>query len=531
LILSFPLIGRPELVSSFPTAASQPHTLLPAELRKQAWASVGVPIFALVSVVLVMALGLLTYFTKAEDRAFEANTQQLVANEFSGQTLRLQDLALDWGIWQDSYDRITTRWDDVWIRETYWSELFAQVWIVRDGQTRYSWVMDGIPANRAAIDAIIKKNHKASAVPRPATNVFSSGDTLFILASQPIMPETGSAPVRDNVVLISSLDQAKLKAIGQTLGLENLRLAPSGPTATQKAVVSLTVGGVTLIWDHERPGSAEFSRLTFLVLSLVALAGALAWLVARAQVNKQIALASTQQASLESNRLKSQFLFTMSHELRTPLNSIIGYSEMLEEDLERAPEMASPDDVRRIRFAADHLLNLITEVLDLSAIESGKLKLSPSPVDIGALLHDVAETVRPIGAKQGTSVATTVDGDIPILMIDGLRLKQCVLNLASNACKFTQNGQVNICIDLDKSKPNPTLRVVVADTGIGIMPEHQARLFQPFVQVDNGATRAHEGTGLGLVITQKLAQAMGGDVTLSSTPGVGSTFTLSVTAV
>jgi len=518
------------LVSSFPTAASKPHTLLPAELRKQAWASVGVPIFALVSAVLVMALGLLTYFAKAEDKAFEANTQQLVANEFSGQTLRLQDLALDWGHWQDSYDKITTRWDDVWIRETYYSELFAQVWIVRDGQTRFSWVMDGIPANRAAIDAIIKKNHKASAVPRPSTNVFSSGDTLFILASQPIMPETGSAPVRDSVVLIDALDQAKLKAIGQTLGLENLRLAPSGQTATQKAVVSLNVGGVTLLWDHERPGSAEFSRLAFLVLSLVALAGALAWLVARAQVNKQIALASKQQASLESSRLKSQFLFTMSHELRTPLNSIIGYSEMLEEDLERAPEMASPDDVRRIRLAADHLLNLITEVLDLSAIESGKLKFSPTPVDIGTLIHDVAETVRPIGAKQGTRVETTLDGDIPILMIDGLRLKQCVLNLASNACKFTQNGQVNISVDLDKSNPNPTLRVVVADTGIGIMPEHQARLFQPFVQVDNSATRAHEGTGLGLVITQKLAQAMGGDVTLSSTPGVGSIFTLSVIA-
>lgn len=530
MVLSLPLRGRPELVSSFPTAASQPHTLLPAELRKQAWASVGVPIFALVSAVLVMALGLLTYFAKAEDKAFEANTQQLVANEFSGQTLRLQDLALDWGHWQDSYDKITTRWDDVWIRETYYSELFAQVWIVRDGQTRFSWVMDGIPANRAAIDAIIKKNHKASAGPRPSTNVFSSGDTLFILASQPIMPETGSAPVRDSVVLIDALDQAKLKAIGQTLGLENLRLAPSGKTATQKAVVSLNVGGVTLLWDHERPGSAEFSRLAFLVLSLVVLAGALAWLVARAQVNKQIALASAQQASLESSRLKSQFLFTMSHELRTPLNSIIGYSEMLEEDLERAPEMASADDVRRIRFAADHLLNLITEVLDLSAIESGSFKLNSGLVDIAPLIHDVADTVRPIGAKQGTDVTVIVNGDIPALTIDGLRLKQCLLNLASNACKFTQNGQVNISVGLDQNKPNPTLTIVVADTGIGITPEDQARLFQPFVQVDSSATRAQEGTGLGLVITKKLALAMGGDVTLSSTPDVGSTFTFSVTA-
>jgi len=519
------------LLSPFPTAASQQHTLLPAELRKQAWASVGVPIFALVSVVLVMALGLLTHFAKAEDEAFEANSRQLVTNEFSGQTLRLQDLTMDWGHWQDAYDKITTRWDDAWIKGTFFSELVAHVWIVRDGQMRYSWVMDGIPANTTAIDAIIKKNHKASAIPQPSIDVFVSGNILFILSTHPIMPETGNEPIRDSLVMIDALDQAKLKSLGETLGLENLRFASSAQEGAYNSVVSLDVSGVKLIWDHERPGSAEFSRLAFLVLSLVALAGAFAWLVAHAQVNKQIALASAQQASLESSRLKSQFLFTMSHELRTPLNSIIGYSEMLEEDLERAPEMASPNDVRRIRFAADHLLNLITEVLDLSAIESGKFKLDPSPVDIGVLLHDVAEIVRPIGAKQGTSVATTVDGDIPILMIDGLRLKQCVLNLASNACKFTQNGQVDICVDLDKSNLNPMLRVVVADSGIGIMPEHQARLFQPFVQVDNSATRAHEGTGLGLVITQKLAQAMGGDVMLSSIPGVGSTFTLSVPAV
>jgi signal transduction histidine kinase len=488
------------------------------------------PIFALVAVVLVMALGLLTHFAKAEDEAFEANSRQLVANEFSGQTLRLQDLTLDWSDWQEAYDRITPRWDDAWINGTFFSELVAHVWIVRDGQKRYSWVIEGMPANTAAIDAIIKTNYKASAVPQPSIDVFKSGNTLYLMSTHPITPESGNGPIRDSLVMIDALDQAKLKSIGETLGLENLRIAPSTLNRAQTAVVSLDVKGVTLIWDHERPGSAEFSRLAFLVLSLVALAGAFAWFVARDQVNKQIALASAQQASLESSRLKSQFLFTMSHELRTPLNSIIGYSEMLEEDLERAPEMASPEDARRIRFAADHLLNLITEVLDLSAIESGRFKLNPSLVEIAPLIHDVADAVRPIGAKQGTDVVVIVNGDIPALSIDGLRLKQCLLNLASNACKFTKNGQVSINVGLDKSQPNPTLTIVVADTGIGIAPEDQAQLFQPFVQVDNSATRAQEGTGLGLVITKKLALAMGGDVTLSSTPDVGSTFTLSVTA-
>ncbi len=518
------------MLSSFPTATAQPHTILPAELRKQAWASVGVPIFALVLVVLVMALSLLTHFARAEDEAFEANSRQLVANELSGQTSRLQDLTLDWSDWQEAYDRITPRWDDAWINGTFFSELVAHVWIVRDGQKRYSWVMEGLPANTAAIDALIKKNYKASAVPRQSIDVFKSGNTLFIMSTYPITPESGNGPIRDSLVMIDAFDQAKLKSVGEALGLENLRIAPSSLNRAQTAVVSLDVRGVTLIWDHERPGSAEFSRLAFLVLGLVALAGAFAWFVARDQVNKQIALTSAQQASLESSRLKSQFLFTMSHELRTPLNSIIGYSEMLEEDLERAPEMASPEDARRIRFAADHLLNLITEVLDLSAIESGRFKLNPSLVEIAPLIHDVADAVRPIGAKQGTDVVVIVNGDIPALSIDGLRLKQCLLNLASNACKFTQNGQVNISVGLDNNKPNPTLTIVVADTGIGITPEDQARLFQPFVQVDNSATRAQEGTGLGLVITKKLALEMGGDVTLSSTPGVGSIFTLSVAA-
>lgn len=220
----------------------------------------------------------------------------------------------------------------------------------------------------------------------------------------------------------------------------------------------------------------------------------------------------------------------MSHELRTPLNSIIGYSEMLEEDLERAPDMASPDDVRRIRFAADHWLNLITEVLDLSAIESGNLKLSPTPVDLGTLIHDVAETVRPIGAKKGTSVETTLDGDIPILMIDGRRLKQCVLNLASNACKFTQNDQVSIRAVSTKTIQIKDLSLLLQILASGSRLSNRHDYSNPLsksITAQRGFTKAPASA---LFITQKLAQAMGGDVTLSSTLGVRSLFTLSVAA-
>lgn len=503
---------------------------LTGELKRRAWVSVGAPIFGLVSVVLVMALGLLTHFATEQDRAFESNSQQLVSNEINGHITHVRELSLDWSHWQAGYDNVTKSWNQAWVEETFFSELVDYVRIARAGEARYSSAAALTPANLQAIDAVLSKDNEASAVTMDDDKVFHAGNTLFIMSTKPVLPENGSGPIRDQIVLIRVFDPAKLKKLGESLGLENLRVAPNSQDLSQRSVVHLNLTGVTLIWDHEHPGSVGFSGLAVLVLSWVILAGALAWFVARGQVRKQIMMASAQQASLESSRLKSQFLYTMSHELRTPLNSIIGYSDILEEDLEKSPEIASPEDARRIRRAADHLLTLISEVLDLSAIESGKFKLNPGPVRVESILHGVADALRPLGAKQSTSIAISVEGEIPILAIDGLRLKQCVFNLASNACKFTQNGQVHIRASMDGNQANRHLCIAVSDTGIGITPDDQARLFQPFVQVDGTATRSQEGTGLGLAITKKLAQAMGGDVTLVSTPDVGSTFTLCIEA-
>jgi len=232
----------------------------------------------------------------------------------------------------------------------------------------------------------------------------------------------------------------------------------------------------------------------------------------------------------EANLQKSRFLTTMSHELRTPLNAIIGYAEIIEEDLEAAPEDANPDDARRIRRAARHLLTLINEVLDLSKIEAGRLELISGPVDIAALLREVEETVRPTGAGNGNKVVLDIVGRLPTLETDAARLKQCLLNLATNACKFTTDGRVTIRAEIVARGGQNMLEIAVIDTGIGISRDDQMRLFQPFVQVDGAETRKQDGTGLGLVITRKLAQAMGGDVALVSSQGLGSTFTLSIAA-
>ena len=497
-------------------------------LWKRQWAIAAAPIFALVAFVCFLALGLLTVFAQQQDRAFEDNSRQLVTSAVDGRVSNVRDMALDWGRWNAAYDNITHRWDESWLEENFNSPIADVVLIVRDGQVRYAWSAEGLLNSAEVVSAAVPKStDTTTSQPLAAHTVFETSGALAFAATQPISAEDGHAPVRDTVVIVQLLDGAELIALGQNLGLEDLRLAQGDA----QDVVSLDVGNAALVWHHERPGSASFSSLVLPALLLVLLAGACAWLVARAQVKRQIAMASAQEAAQESNRLKSQFLTTMSHELRTPLTAIIGYSEILEEDLEDAPEHAKPEDARRIRRAARHLLTLINEVLDFSKIESGHLEIINGPVNIEALLRDVEETVRPIGTRNGNRLEITVGGKIPMLETDYARLKQCLLNLATNACKFTKDGRVTIGASIETHSGAPMLEIVVADTGIGIKPEDQARLFQPFIQVDGTLTRSQDGTGLGLVITRKLAQAMGGDVSLASTAGVGSTFTLSIAAV
>jgi signal transduction histidine kinase len=507
------------------------QTALSSELRKRLWTSAAAPIFGLVAFVVIMALGLLTAFAHKQDSIFEINSRQLVSNEIKGQVSNIRNIAVDWGHWNAAYQSITERWDEDWIEETFYSAMSDIVLIVRDGEVRHTYIAKSVPNGGEIIGTVKQSLAATSALPKATSMEIEIGGALAIVATHPIEREDGTGQVRDSFVIVHLLDKSKLTALGERLGLESFRLSDGLKLGQEKELVSLKVNDANLVWRHERPGRAAFSGLAMLSLALVSMAGILAWLVARNQVNKQIELTSAQQATQESSRLKSQFLATMSHELRTPLNAIIGYSEILEEDLEDAPEAARPDDARRIQRAAQHLLVLISEVLDFSAIESGQLKITNEPVDIEALLNDVEEIVRPTGAIQGNQVTVCIESQLPILVVDGLRFKQCLLNLASNACKFTKDGHVTINASIKAYDDGKVLQVVVADTGIGIKPGDQIRLFQPFIQVDSTETRAQDGTGLGLVITRKLAQAMGGDVTMSSAPGVGSTFTLTVAAV
>src|SRR5690606_9899879 len=205
------------------------------------------------------------------------------------------------------------------------------------------------------------------------------------------------------------------------------------------------------------------------------------------------------------NVAKSQFLATMSHELRTPLNAIIGYGEMLMENAEDRGDKQDRDDLTRIHGAAHRLLAMINDVLDLSKIEAGAAIVSTDSVDLEAVIAETVVAVMPAAAANGTTITVEAELCLGMLETDGFKLSQCLLNLMSNAAKFTKDGQIKLVAQRDHEWV--TLHVV--DTGMGISPDAQARLFQPFVQADATTTRAYGGTGLGLAITRRLARLLG----------------------
>ena len=243
-------------------------------------------------------------------------------------------------------------------------------------------------------------------------------------------------------------------------------------------------------------------------------------------VERTAQLAIATKRAQAANRAKSMFLANMSHELRTPLNAVIGYSEIVEEDLTSGDTEQSAADLARIRTAANHLLAMINEVLDLSRIEAGKLELRPSEFDLPALLRSSLDTVRPTASKHRSVCQLTVAPSIGAVRLDETRVRQCLLNLLSNAAKFTQGGVVALDARPCRIGAVNGVALSVRDTGPGIAEDQLARLFQPFAQADATHTRQHDGAGLGLVITRRLARAMGGDVQASSKLGQGSTFTL-----
>jgi signal transduction histidine kinase len=329
------------------------------------------------------------------------------------------------------------------------------------------------------------------------TQVAAAKRTFYI----PSGAAGGESLVGVQGVVASPIMDAADEVVGAVYGMRNQRARGRELGPLEAQVVQL-LAGIVGVGVARHKGDAEAQRL---------------------RVEKA--------AAEEADRAKSGFLAMVSHELRTPLTTIIGYSEMLLEQAESDNLPQYTADLKQVHAAGQHLLTLINDILDLSKIEAGKLEVAKEPYAPASLIKDLMLSVEPLAKKNNNKLELDCPAELGRGVGDPTRIRQCVLNLIGNACKFTNNGSVRVTARRLTDAAGDFLQVSVKDSGIGMSPDQVARLFQPFTQVDSSAGRKFGGTGLGLAISQKLCHAMGGQIAVQSEAGQGSTFTMTIKAV
>jgi signal transduction histidine kinase len=275
-----------------------------------------------------------------------------------------------------------------------------------------------------------------------------------------------------------------------------------------------------LVVRRKQPG--EFPKSTVELLQTFAAQSVLA--IQNARLFTEIEDKS--RALAAASQYKSQFLANMSHELRTPLNAIIGLTEMMVTNAARFGTEKAAEPLHRVHRAGAHLLGLINDILDLSKIEAGRMELHLEPFPLAPLIEDVAKTIEPMAATKGNRIVIDCRCELGTMHADQTRVRQALLNLASNANKFTEKGTVTIAAQPQRNDGRDVVAIAVTDTGIGMTAEQMGKLFQEFSQASSSTASKYGGTGLGLAISKRFCQMMGGDITVESEVGRGSTFTV-----
>ena len=376
------------------------------------------------------------------------------------------------------------------------------------------------------LTTIVAKATQLSSTEAGAIYVFDDASREFRLRATYGMDDTIIAAIRDRHIHIG--ETAIGRAVEQRVPIQipDVQNDPSSVLdvivrAGFRALLTVPLLGPdrivgTLVVRRKEPG--EFSKSTVDLLQTFGAQSVLA--IQNARLFHEIEEKGRQLA--EASQHKSQFLANMSHELRTPLNAIIGVTEMLREDAEALKQDTEPLD--RVLGAGRHLLALINDILDLSKIEAGRMELHLESFALAPLIEDVAKTIEPMATKNGNRIVIDCPADLGTIHADQTRSRQSLLNLASNANKFTEKGTITIAARQGQESGRDWITLAVADTGIGMTPEQMGKLFQEFSQASPRTASKYGGTGLGLAISRHFCRMMGGDITVESEPSRGSTF-------
>lgn len=516
---------------------------------RRAWLGVGVPILALVAVIIALAVATFASFARDQDRTFEQTSTTLVANGLEGRARAEGNIGLDYANWQDMFDNVSERWNQSWIEDNVYSSVAEGMILFRaDGAVRYSWFDETLESQRAelteaAVHAAIRipnlrRLARAPTVGETVTHTYARvGDQLIVVAVMPVTPEDETQrlarnPLRgyDYLAVTEVFTPDDMARASESMSLQDFHFtasldAPSPDTiAYPVAGADGTIIG-QLQWRHAHPGAASFQRSIWPVVLGLLLIGALTVLIARRLVAGQIGTVAHAEAALESSRLKSEFLARVGHELRTPLNGIIGYAEIIHEENDSPTTRA---DAERIIAAARHLNHLLSDILDQSRIDAGRIKLNSEVLPVVGMLSEVQGLMRPAARTAAVSLTVLPSAAANYVFADHVRLRQCLLNLVGNAIKFAPRGNVAIKTRIDSRPDRDMIVFDIVDDGIGIAKSDLPNLFQPFSQANASVGETYGGTGLGLSISRELARAMGGDITVTSEPGKGSTFSLAV---